>query len=993
MMINELPKDFSSIATTFFEDYDNASRFAKDMEQNMKVLSGLDPLTTNKEVADYINDNNDKELLNGTEDALLQLDDRNAIELATQNMEALGVKKRVNPEISVYDYYTQNEIANKFADDTYRINFTNSKEDPSVYSTKYMIGSGKIYDALNSLKPNTTRLAMRYIGQPVVSLVMTKYGGVIGAGLSDAVMAGWDSVILGGTIYNTQKKYIDKYHQILGNSSLSLEQFTNELDNLLTEIQTDVAPEYQYEIFDGIIEGPNLFSDAGLAFTTFGIKTYVKSFEFLAKTAKRMLPSGSIGSSIKRMQMNEKLVEQIQKSMSNKVDESVVDEAISAKVEMIKPKEASETDIEMVKGIDKNKAVDRDLLQNSNNDSAIFDITVSQEDIAAHSANTSAENRSQAAEEVFNKRQTNYAMRETAGQKGEIKLERPQQVTVTRVGKGVNNDPMTWEEVQKWKKAEQGRANPITPWKGGKYGLTQYFEYNPDIEPELIGIQSASRTSWTDDINKPGKWKYREHQGEGAGDEWFFGGGYGSSIDSPWIAALESYYKDDTPSEVQKIDDIINRFHKDYISDEEFSKARKMFDKDNSIYQKFLDNERIFKEEDEAIESAIKSLRNNMERKYSIVKFLKDIGAKDETIDRIVDIENKFRGFNNDDIFQPNLIIDDIKQGLDEGPEHFNTIDSPDQLKLQLFKLISDYKKLIKNMKEEFPDRDLDTLIELYKDHFKKSGNYLPHSVEFSEFVRDLAFFNHQVIAEEFYKHLKSIMTAKDFVPKTAYLQTLGDINPMKNPKGILYYDNERGLIPFAELFNRANTEENYNKLLKIIQSDNDILDSIERDAAEGMLKRINRVIDLDNSVTKEAYENFIKDMKSNRDNITNWRSKLEKYIVPFDKNRQIATDINYNAWEQDYLERKGIKRLWHNGGASQSFNLSIQNFEDLTSVTLEESGIGTSWWTQIGYHNAHMIESAGDGVGYYGIIVHAPEGAKPIILKNGKIVDKGDWK
>lgn len=508
-MINELPKDFSSIATTFFEDYDNASRFAKDMEQNMKMLSGIDPLTTNQEIADYINDNNDQELLNGTEDALLQLDDRNAIELATQNMEALGVKKRVNPEISVYDYYTQNEIANKFTDDTYRVNFTNSKKDPSIYSTKYMIGSGKVYDALNSLKPNTTRLAMRYIGQPAVSLAMSAAGGAIGAGLSDAVMAGWDASILGGTIYNTQKKYIDRYHQLLNDNSLSLEQFTNRLNGLLTEIQTDVAPEYQYEIFEGIIEGPNPFADAGLVFTTFGIDTYIKPLGFLAKTAKRMLPFASVGNSIKRMQMNEKLVEQIQKSMSNKVDEAVVDEAISAKVETVKPKDASEEDIKTVKGIDKNKAVDKDLLQNNNNDSAMFDFSVSQEDIANHSANTSAENRAKAAEEAFNKRKTINARRELAEQRGEIKLERPQQVTVTRVGKGVNNDPMTWEEVQKWKKAEQGRANPITPWRDGKYGLTQYFE---DLTPITLE-ESGIGTPWWTQIGY-----HNAHMIESAGD-------------------------------------------------------------------------------------------------------------------------------------------------------------------------------------------------------------------------------------------------------------------------------------------------------------------------------------------------------------------------------------------------------------------------------------------------------------------------------------------
>lgn len=575
-MINELPKDFSSIATTFFEDYDNASRFAKDMEQNMKMLSGIDPLTTNQEVADYINDNNDQELLNGTEDAILQLSDRNAIELATQNMEALGVKKRVNPEISVYDYYTQNEIANKFTDDTYRVNFTNSKEDPSVYSTKYMIGSGKVYDALNSLKPNVTRLAMRYIGQPITSMALSSVGGWIGAGASDAVMAGWDASILGGTIYNTQKKYIDRYHQLLSNSSLSLEQFTGELDNLLTEIQTDVAPEYQYEIFDGIIEGPNRFSDAGLGFTTLGIQIYAKPFTFLAKTAKRMLPSASAGNSIKRMEMNEKLVEQIQKSMSNKVDEAAVDEAISAKVETVKPKDASEADVEMVKGINKNKAVDRDLLQNSNNDSTMMDV----------------------------KSRRNKMTR--AEQKGEIRLEKPVQNYYIDHGKGVDNSPMTLEEAERELKRLQGRKSQVL------YRERYIYDENLDEAPEYVAVTTASKAPW-ESLHV----EYRPRTGEGS--EAYGGGMYATFADSDWEASRQTYFK----NALEKSDKAVLNTH--YIPNpEKHPEMYLYYDAEDPGLKPFainilnLKSDKYFKiaqKQQEVIRSAVKDIESGLQKR------------------------------------------------------------------------------------------------------------------------------------------------------------------------------------------------------------------------------------------------------------------------------------------------------------------------------------------------------------------------------------------
>jgi len=47
----------------------------------------------------------------------------------------------------------------------------------------------------------------------------------------------------------------------------------------------------------------------------------------------------------------------------------------------------------------------------------------------------------------------------------------------------------------------------------------------------------------------------------------------------------------------------------------------------------------------------------------------------------------------------------------------------------------------------------------------------------------------------------------------------------------------------------------------------------------------------------------------------------------------------------------------------------------------------------QIGYDNAHMIVSAGDGVGYFVRELHGVKGSKPMIVENYKVIDKGDWK
>ena len=1028
MMINELPRDFSSIATTYFEDYDNSSSFAKDMEHNMKVLSGLDPVVTNQEVADYINENNDQELLNGTEDALLQLSDRNAIELATQNMETLGVKKRVNPEISVYDYYTQNEIANKFTDDTYRINFTNTKEDPSLYSTKYMIGSGKVYDALNSLKPNIARLAMRYIGQPATHLGVTALGAsiggfkgaVTGAGVADAAIAGWDASILGGTIYNTQKKYIEEYHRILDNSSLSLEQFTKRLDEFITDINTNVAPEYQHEIYEGIIEGANPFADAGQSFTSVGIKIYAEPFGFLAKAARRMVPFGSAGSNIKRMQINSELKSKIEQSMSNKVDETVVDEEIATKAEIVKPAEATEDEVNIVKGIMKNEKSDQDLLKNSNQDSAMFDMSVSQEDIEAHNtASTVAKMNEEPTTTLY-----------------EIIPEsrRPKQVTVTRVGKGVNNDPMTWEEAQKWLKTEQGRFNRVFPWNHSENAV---INWNPDVEPEYIAVQSASRRRWTKDVNKPGVWDYIGHQSSGAGDEWFLGGGYGSGVDSPWVAAKGYYYKNFSPD----IFDFRDYVQESIINDEDILKyAISKYDPNGKYYK------RAFRIYDKDRAKALRKWKEDLSSAYALESWMNRQGLSKDEVDTLLEIEKNLFGKSHIEetrrialentsraaLKVASIISGDAKGNVDDIiKDAIETLKYEDkELKKDIVKFIDKYKKFVNDELDLLPYKENEEeLFEYYrsiveeqnKDTFFKPQFITDPSTngetQYSELVELYDDILDKSLDNEGLKNLiQMIDNPENYSPPSAYLQTIGIKNPMKNPEGVLYFDEIRGLVPFSSLFGAVDLrhprhDELLKKLKNIQKRDLVRVNKVKKDIIDGFLKNIDSAEEdkpfilweglpdnpepwdtfTKNSDRNEALKSFKSYLEINNsfNNLRRFRDLLKDYVKPFS---DIKAD-NYNAWEREYLLKNGLRQNWHNGGDSESFNVAIQNFDDVTPVTLEESGIGTPWWTQIGYNNAHMIESAGDGVGYYGLIVHAPEGSKPVIIKNGKVIDKGDWK
>lgn len=545
MMINELPKNTATIATTYFENVDDQSQFRKEMDYNMKLLSGLDPATTNQEIYELNRQQDDKEIYSGTEQAILDTNDPEAIGFMANRMETLGAARRSNPDLALQDFYTGVEEANKVAtDDVYRINYTNSKEDPHIYDTKYTIGMQKIYEAMENMQPNYARLAFRYVGQPALSIGATLLGGAVGgaltktpagavkgaatgAAMSDALIAGWDSLALGGTIYNTQERFVNAWHELLADKSLTQEQFAQGVDDLVSDILT-LDPAYQEEIFSAITQGPNPFADGGLTFTTFGLKTFAQPLGALARMAKKPIGYFGKSSSLKKMQMNQDLVNKIEKSMSNKVDEAVVDEAIATKVATTAPADASPNTIETVKGIEKNKITDEKLLKNNTNDKSYFDFKVSQEDIASHNANTSFENRSQAAEEAFNKRQAINARRERAGQRGEIRFEKPEQSYFIDHGKGVDNLPMTYEEALREMNRLQGRKFPVLYRERSIWG-----DKLEDVS-DYVAVTTASRTPW-ESLHV----EYRPGTGERS--QSYGGGMYATFVDSDWEAARRTY--------------------------------------------------------------------------------------------------------------------------------------------------------------------------------------------------------------------------------------------------------------------------------------------------------------------------------------------------------------------------------------------------------------------------------------------------------------------
>lgn len=599
MMINELPKSTATIATTYFENVDDRSQFKKEMDYNMKLLSGLDPATTNQEIYEMNRQQNDSEIYNGTADAMLQMNDPEAIGFMANRIETFGAARRSNPDLALQDFYTSTEEANKIvADDVYRINYTNSKDDPHIYDTKYVIGMQKISEAMENIEPNYARLAFRYVGQPALSIGMGYFGGALGAGLSDAAVAGWDSLTLGGTIYNTQEKFVNRWHELLSDKSLTQEQFAQGVDNLVSGILT-LDPAYQEEIFSAITQGPNPFADGGLTFTTFGLKTFAQPLGALARMAKK--PIGFFGKSslLKKMQMNQELVDKIEKSLSNKVDEAAVNKIIDEKVATVAPTDVTEKTVETVKGIMKDEETDKKLLKNNTNDKSYFDLSVSQEDITTHNTPSTVAKMNEEPTTILH----------------EIIPEsrRPKQSYFIDHGKGDNNYPMTYEEALKEMNRLQGRKFPVLYRERSIWG-----DKLEDV-PDYVAITTASRTPW-ESLHV----EYRPGTGERS--QSYGGGMYATFVDSDWEAARKTYF----PNSQEVSDKAVLNTH--YIPNpEKHPEMYLYYDNENPGLKPFAINImnvtsdkhfKIAEKQQKIIRSAVKDIEKGLQER--IQKAIKD---------------------------------------------------------------------------------------------------------------------------------------------------------------------------------------------------------------------------------------------------------------------------------------------------------------------------------------------------------------------------------
>lgn len=979
-VISQFPSNFNAIAEAYFEDPNIQSQFKKDMDRNLKIASGIDPDISNEEIADQLNLDNDDIINRGTEDAMLKNDDPTALNLMARNMEVLGAMNKSNPEISPVQLFTQKDLADRYDfSDIYKISFTNSETDPALYETKANLAVEQIYEAMNNLKPNYMRYAFRFIGQPAASIGLSTVGkgwGKVALGATaDTVGPAWDMAALGDTIYNTQERYNQELYAMIDDDSMTLEQFNENMKKFIEKIVTEVPSEYQHEIFDSFIEGPNPFADAGASFTNAGIHGFTRVMgkvipaKALARSAFQIgkLLTGR-AKNTGAANFNRNLMNQISKTMSNKVDDVAVDEAAKAKTASTMPEGTTPDDIELANSINKNKEVDKNLVKNSNEDRFWSGLKVSQEDIDTHNTPTSEANRANEDVTTLNMIVPGYA----------------KENMIIRHGKGVNNDVpfSSIYEAEEALKKLQGRVDPIYPWQSDVS-----YVFNPDIEPEYIAIQSASRTPWSKDPSKPGSWDYSGTTKTNTGDQDFFGGGYGSVYDSPWRASEGYYLTQHDRSGFFEAKEITNKFYKSFLNDENKKEAIEFFDKDGSLKEKVLKRNALIADNEEAIN---KKYEEALANRYALVKFLRDMHAKEETISRVVEASKKYDAdYLVDDANALPEYIDILQKVSREGVESVEDV-SKDLLK-RLFEINSLYKQN-----------------QLYlKQGQEKAAEYTESALK-----NNFTFLYQAITNFEFNKYLSNMAKDVNFTTKSNYLNTLGSVNPMKNPEGVLYFDRKRGLIPFADLFYRGNNKENSKILDHIIWKDNEKIDSIEKDMINAFEERWDT---LDNGYAnvvsksdddgydaiwtkgeyskKEASDLFAKYLKSNRKNIWQWRQAMRDILWPHQPSEDIRKfDYDYDAWERDYLKSKGIKQVWHNGGRSLSFNLSIQNFDTLTPVALEETNVGRPWYTQKGFNNAHMIVRSEDGTGYWIEELHGVEGAKPRIVKGFKVIDKGDY-
>lgn len=655
-VVSQFPSNFNTIAEAYFEDPNIQSQFKKDMDRNLKIASGIDPDTSNEEIADQLNLDNDDIINRGTEDAMLKNDDPTALNLMARNMEVLGAMNKSNPEISPVQLFTQKDLADRYDfSDIYKISFTNSETDPALYETKANLAVEQIYEAMDNLEPNYMRYAFRFIGQPAASIGLSTVGkgwGKVALGATaDTVGPAWDMAALGDTIYNTQERYNQELYAMIDDDSMTLEQFNENMKKFIEKIVTEVPSEYQHEIFDSFIEGPNPFADAGASFTNAGIHGFTRVMgkvipaKALARSAFQIgkLLTGR-AKNTGAANFNRSLMNQISKTMSNKVDDVAVDEAAKAKTASTMPEGTTPDDIELANSINKNKEVDKNLVKNSNEDRFWSDLKVSQEDINTHNTPTSGANRTEEDVTTLNMIVPGYA----------------KENMIIRHGKGVNNDVpfSSLEEAKEAMNLLQSHYKEIPEFDSkGFRGHTNNPYFNE--EPDYIAFTSASVKPW--DANEFGDVKpdFKNHYREGEGSAVEGLGVYASDV-AGYEASRNKYLNDVHQRKAEKLSQIYNE--DEILKRKDFKDSANKINIDTlskRVKSSFLDALALI-QKPQLEDYDLKEI--NLENGYleDLKKYLSDFNGEDLIV-KLDDVENNIEEMYND-FYYEGAVLEDLKE-------------------------------------------------------------------------------------------------------------------------------------------------------------------------------------------------------------------------------------------------------------------------------------------------------------------------------------------
>lgn len=494
MMINELPQTYEGIAETFFENPDDRTQFRKVMLSNMKESTGIDPDITNETIADTMNEERDNDLYQGTEKGLMiNPSDAETRKNMLSNMEIIGKLSRVYPDTAVEELFSDDYLSRNIAtDDTFLINATNTNLDYPVYISRWNMFATRLLDRLNQDDPSLWSIAKR-VGTPML-LGAIETVGKKAAGktfLAHGLTAAYDVTQLGDSIYNTQKRFNARLDEVFHNKNLNAEQYVQEIDKILDDVQ-QVPEEYRYEVYKSLWEGPDIYADAGLSFSGFGVTGIMHGLSSLKSNIIQHLPSFS-SQNVKSLVLNDQLGQKIIDLATNASNEEKAIEKVTAKVTANQPKDAPESEIAVAKGVAVNEDSDKNLRLNSNKDGGFFNWLRSLEIKPS---------------------------KDLSDQRGEIRFEEPEQSYYIDHGKGINNEPLTSEEADKLIKKLQSNA------------VVEYDKnYTSKELPDYVAFSSASIKPWgPDDEGVIRPYLSEETARTGAGGMSFHYGIYASTV-------------------------------------------------------------------------------------------------------------------------------------------------------------------------------------------------------------------------------------------------------------------------------------------------------------------------------------------------------------------------------------------------------------------------------------------------------------------------------